>query len=692
MIEIITFPSAFVGVPVWPLEEPVLVFTVALATFLVGPLLAKRFGQPGIVGIVLFGALLGPGGVNAVAHSDAIVLLGNVGLIYLLFTVGVELDLRRFLEAPESAALFGLVSFGLPFVVGTAAVMVLLDLDILAGVLLAAVFASHTLLAYPVVNQYGITQNRAVTAVFGGILFTDGLALLVLALVRAAVDGGGLTLPVAAGKVLTLVVLIGGIWVTVPPIARRFFRNFSEESYFEFLFVGLVFFSAASLAELLEIAPILGAFVGGLALNRLVPEGGTLMRRIEFVGNALFIPFFLLHVGMLVDFSVVFAGTRTLLVAGVIIGVMVGLKWLAAWTVGRIQGYTAEERGVVFGLSIGQAAAALAITLIGFDAGLFDASILNAVVLMLLVTAVASPWVTKRAGNRLALAGDVEPDADVADAPRILLPVTHAGNRQRNLLELSFLFREPTDERSVHLLTVVGQGGQDATGDSVDRVQADLDELAAIGNEAEVPMETEVRVNQNPVSGIVNAAVETRSDLVLMGWTPEGQFRLRIFGDLIDSVLRRTDLPVYVAHLNNPINTTEAFYVVLPGGIDHHDGFFESVHQVKTLAAELGASPTVLAVGGSADQYERLFDLVEPELSAEFRTVDSWDLLHGTLAEEVGPNDLVTVVSARRGDVGWHDTLAELPRQLVELPPRSFLLIHPRRADPEYDRLYLRFR
>lgn len=692
MTAIDALQPALVAVPEWPLENPVLVFTIAVAVFLIGPLVVKRLRQPGIVGIVLLGAILGPGGTNLVAHSDAIVLLGNVGLIYLLFTVGVELDLRRFLEAPEDAALFGVASFGIPFVIGAAAVAWAFGLSVWAAALLAAVFASHTLLAYPVVNQYNITQNRAVTAVFGGILFTDTLALLVLAFVRSAVDGGGLTAGAAVSKVVTLLVLVGGIWLVVPRIARGFFQNFSEESYFEFLFVLLVLFVAASMAELLEIAPILGAFVGGLALNRLVPEAGTLMRRIEFVGNALFIPFFLLHVGMLVDFGVLLSGSRTLIVAATIIGVMVATKWVAAWLVAHVQDYSRSERGVIFGLSIGQAAAALAITIIGYELALFDATILNAVVVMLLVTAVVSPWVTKRAGNRLALDQAVEPDTDVTTAPSILLPVTHAGERQRNLMEFAFLLREPTDEEPIHLLTVIRSDGTTDPTARVEDVQADLDELAKLGSEAEVPVETEVRVSLNPASGIVTAGVETQADVVLLGWSPTDRPRMWMFGDLIDQVLGRTDLPVIVASLDQPVATSDEFLIVLPAGIDHHEGFFESVYYLKKLASDLGVSPTVLAVGGSEHQYERLFGLVEPELTAEFRTVASWADLRETIREEAGPNDLVTVLSSRRGDVGWHEALGDLPSELYDLPPESFILVHPRKADPEYDRLFLRYR
>lgn len=198
-------------------------------------------------------------------------------------------------------------------------------------------------------------------------------------------------------------------------------------------------------------------------------------------------------------------------------------------------------------------------------------------------------------------------------------------------------------------------------------------------------------MNPNPASGIVNASVETQADVILLGWAPTQRSRTWMFGTQIDRILQQTDLPVHVANISQPISTTEDVYVVLPEGIDHHEGFFESLYYLKKLAADLGVSPTVIAVGGSVHQYERLFDLVEPELSAEFLVVDTWDDLRRSLAEHADPNDLVTVLSSRRGDVGWHEALAALPQQLNDLPPRSFILMHPRKAAPEYDRLFLRF-
>ena len=676
-----------------PLEEPVLVFAIAMAVFLVGPLLVKRLGQPGIVGIVLFGAVIGPDALELVGHSDAIVLLGEVGLIYLLFTVGLELDMQGFKDAPENAAIFGLTSFLLPFVVGTAATQAVLGLDLWAALLLSSVFASHTLLAYPIVNRLGVTKNRAVTAVFGGILFTDTLALIVLAVVSGAV-GGDLS-PLLFGQIaLSLVVLFGGTLFVLPPAARWFFQTFSEESYFEFLFVMVGLFAAASLAHLLELAPILGAFVAGIALNRLIPKSGTLMNRIEFVGNAFFVPFFLLHVGMLVNPRVIFDGVETLWIAGFVIGIMLATKWAAAWLVAAVRDYTPSERTVIFGLSTGQAAAALAITLIGYDRlGLFDDAVLNAVVLMLLVTAVVSPWLTERGATRLALERDVEGEDGGAKDPTILLPLSHNAEHRQRLMELAFVLKEGRGTEPVHVMTVV-QPDRGTTPDDrqIAAVNEELEELAAAGSAAEIPVETETRVNHNVASGIVQGAAEVQADQIVMGWDATRSFRHRIFGSIIDQVLERTKRPVLITRLGHPINTTRRIHVVVPIGVDHHEGFYESVHTVKRLAATLGAELNVIVVGGSAHQFEQLFDLVEEDVTAEFSAIDDWDRLRRRLETETDDDDLVVTISPRQGDVGWHSELTGLPAQLAELPPESFITIHPRQGEPEYDRQFLRFK
>ncbi len=677
-----------VGQPSLPVEEPVIVFALALTTFLLAPMLIERAGLPGIVGIVLVGAVLGPNGAGVLALTDAIVLLGNVGLVYLLFTVGLELDLRGFAAAPENAALFGLTSFFLPFGIGSTAGIYVLGLDPWASFLLAAVFSSHTLLAYPVVNRLDVTKNRAVTAVFGGILFTDTLALVVLAIVLGQADGE-LTFGLFGQVFSAIVVLFAGVWFLLPPVARWFFRNTSQESYFEFLLVAAAIFAAASFAEVLGLSDILGAFVAGIALNRLVSRGGTLMNRIEFVGNALFVPFFLLYVGMLVDPGVILDGPRTLIVAGTIIAVMLITKVAAAGVVSAVQGYDRDEFGVITGLSVGQAAAALAITLVGFDAGLLGSDVLNAVVLMMLVAAVVSPWLTERYATRLALGGDVEPGETGEFDPRILLPLSMDADRQRPLLELAFALKDELAESPVHLLTVVqpdGSGGEETV---LAEAEESLDAAAGIADAAEVPVRTETRVNHSIASGIVRASTETRADAILIGWDARRSLSNRAFGSIIDQVLGRTSVPVLVSRLGHPINTTERIFVVTPPGVDHHEGFYESVHVVKRLAEKLGAELHVYVVGDNPRQYERLFGMVDPELEGTFEGIGNWSALESLLRQRTDADDLVMPISPRQGSVGWDSRLATLPRTLADLPPHSFIIVTPRQGEPGYAARFL---
>ena len=673
--------------PSLPIAEPVVVLALALASFLIAPILVERVGLPGIVGIVLAGTALGPNGLGVLAHGEAIFLFGNAGLVYLLFVVGLELDLRRFLSAPEDALLFGGASFGLPFVIGTAVCMTVLDFDVWAAMLLSAVFATHTLLAYPIINKLDLGKNRAVTAVFGGIMFTDTVGLIVLALALGVIQDG-LTGWLLAEISIALLVLFGGLWLVVPPLARWFFRNISQESYFEFLFVATVIFAAASLAEGLALAGILGAFVAGIALNREITRGGTLMNRIEFFGNAFFVPFFLFHVGMLVDPGVVVAGTETLAIAGLMLGVMFVTKLIAAVGVGWIQGYTRNEVGVILGLSVGQAAAALAITLLGFEAGVFSAEVLNAVVILILVTAVVSPWVTERYGRELATEATLESEGGESYDPRVLLPLSGTAKLQERLLELAFAVKDNPASTPVTLLTVLRP---EASDDEIAATEANLESVAASGSAAEVPVSVQTRVNHNVASGVARAAVETRADLILLGWEGNRSFGRRVFGDTIDQVRRRTSDPVLVSRLGIPINTTERMVIVLPPAISYHDGFVESITLLKRLGDNLGIPIEAYAVGDriSPDRYAQLIDAVEPELPVSVTGVRGWQGLSERL-RDTHPATLVAPIKPRRGGIGWAPALLDLPGEIVDAPPETFVIVTPRQGDPGYAARFLR--
>nr|WP_243637894.1 cation:proton antiporter [Natrarchaeobius chitinivorans] len=660
--------------------------------FLIAPLILKRYRLPGIVGVILVGAAIGPNGLHLLEREPTIQLLGEVGLIYLMFVAALEIDFARFLEYRGRSVAFGLLSFVIPQAVGTVVGVAVLDLTVPAALLFAAIFASHTLLAYPVVNRLGIAKNEAVTVTIGGTIFTDTLALLVLAVVIASV-GGELDAAFWLTLSVGLTAFFVGVWLLVPRLGRWFFRRQAEESYFEFLFVMVVLFACAFLATVVGVEHIIGAFLAGLALNPLIPDSGPLMNRIEFVGNALFIPFFLLSVGMLVDARVLLEGPETYVVAVSLVTMVIVTKYAAAWVTGRLYGYDRSEVLGMFGLSVGQAAAALAIVQIGFDAGVpgFDQHVLNGVVLMILAVSLFSPALVERAGTALARAREREAYDPSATPQRVLVPVSKRSQHATSLLDLAFSIREKRSTESIYAVSVVRPSGTVRTEADVAEAESMLEELKSYASSAEFPFEGHTRVSHNVAGGIVRSAVETRTTTMIIGWDGAEARTQSTFGHVIDQVLRRTTQLALVGRIREPLETTRRILLAVPPESEHNEGFSEAVHAVKLIAADTGSQIRALVVDGRDERVDRPIDRIEPEVSTEFEPVDGWDGLRETLRREVRPDDLVVCLSSRRTDVGWHPELRTLPTDVSRITDGNFVVVYPATGERADDRKFLRF-
>ena len=671
-----------------PVTDPILIFGLAMIVFLIAPLVLDRYRLPGIIGVILIGAVIGPNGLGVLERDETIILLGEVGIVYLMFVAGLEINLSQFIEYKYRSLVFGLLSFVIPQVVGTVVGYYVLGLSVGTAALFAAIFASHTLLAYPVVSQLGIAKTESITATIGGTIITDTLALLVLAIVIAGAEGdlgASFWLELTVGLTLFFV----GVWLLVPRIGRWFFRTVDQESYVEFLFVMAVLFVCASLAELAGVEHIVGAFLAGLVLNRLIPESGPLMNRIEFVGTALFIPFFLLSVGMLVDVRILTAGLETLSITAALIGLVLTTKYAAAWLTAWRYGYSMAETMVMFGLSVGQAAAALAIVLIGFDAGLFGEEMLNAVVLMILIVSVISPAVVDRYGRAIVrISAHTEYDPRTAPQ-RVMVPFSRDSQYRDRLLDLAMIVRKAADEQPLYTVSIAQPGARAEA--EVAAIEYSLEETAAYTAGAEVPVERQTRVESNVASGIVRAALENRITTLVIGWdgTPRHQ---RLFGDVIDRILTQSEQLVLVSHVRQPLNTTSEIVVILPRGIDHNDGFYEAVHTVEHLAEQIGAPIRAIVVDGNPEQFERLFGLVEPDVPATFERVGNWDDVSTRLREDVDETALVVPISARRGTMGWQSALRTLPTEIATATDGNFIIIYPAVGDRSDDRQFLQFR
>jgi Kef-type K+ transport system membrane component KefB/mannitol/fructose-specific phosphotransferase system IIA component (Ntr-type)/nucleotide-binding universal stress UspA family protein len=656
-----------------PFTDPVLIFALAMAVFLLAPLVAERYRIPGILGLILVGALIGPNVLNLVARDFTFQLLGTVGLLYLVFLAGLELDLNRFSEYKQRSIVFGFISFGIPMLLAVL-VMPLLDFDLLASLLIGAIIGSHTLLAYPVVSRLGIVKNAAMTTVIGGTLVTDTLALSVLAVVVGALQGD--LSPLFWIRLIgILAIYVAAVLLLVPRLGRWFFRNIPSQAPAEFLFLMVVLFGAAYLAGVAGAEPIIGAFLAGLTLNRLIPLASPLMTRVRFVGNALFIPFFLLSVGMMVDPRVMFGSTKVWMVAiALIVLVNVG-KFAGAWATRLIYRYRNAEGLAMFGLSVPQAAATLAVTFVGLELGVFGEETVNGVILMILATVMVGPWMVEKYGREIALQEEQKP-YDPQDAPeRILIPISNPATAE-SLLDLAFVLRQPGSEEPLYPLMVVREQ-QEQSEAYVAEAEKMLGHAVIYAAGADVPVVPLTRVDSNISDGIVRGMTETRTSLVVVGWEGGGSKSHGIFGSVLDRVLEQTKQMVMVAKLGHPLNTTARIVVVIPPASDHHPGFFGAARAVKTMANELGADLSGLVVKDDAKRYQRLYDRVRPDLPVTFEQVEGWRALMQNLRNTLQENDLVVVMSARQGTLAWHRELERMPGLLSELVPESFIMLYP---------------
>jgi len=395
-----------------PFSNPVVKFLLILLVILIVPLILERMKIPSLLGLIIAGAIIGPNGFHLLERDSGIILSGTAGLLYIMFLAGLEIDLIDFNKNKYRSIIFGIFTFVIPMILGSIVSYYFLNFSILTSLLLASMFASHTLLAYPMISKLGVSKNQAVNVTIGGTIITDTLALIVLAIV----------IGVASGEVtnsfwieLSISLLIfSSIILFVFPIIAHIFMKYIGDSISQYIFVLTMVFLGSVLAEIAGVEGIIGAFLTGLSLNKLIPHTSTLMNRIEFVGNSIFIPFFLISVGMLINYKILFTSLDSLIVAITMIFVATSAKFLAAYATQKTFNYTKDERNLIFGLSNAQAAATLAAVLVGYNfileydvdgnpIRLLDDSVLNGTILMILATCTIASFVAQKGAINLVL-------------------------------------------------------------------------------------------------------------------------------------------------------------------------------------------------------------------------------------------------------------------------------------------------
>lgn len=647
-----------------PITDPVAIFLTILAIMLVAPLLFERLQLPGIVGLILAGVVVGPDGLGILQRDSTIVLLGTVGLLFLMFMAGLETGLDDFKEEGDKATFFGIITFALPMVVGTAA-MLALGYDWLAALLVASCFSSHTLLALPVLSKLGIMRSPAVVVTLGATLITNVLALLTLAVIIKAYQGN-LTLGFWLFLIPALAIYTFGCLWGVPKLGRWFFQKFGHDENAEFIFVLATLFVISYLANVIDVEPIIGAFLAGIALTPLIPQLSPLMNRIQFIGNALFIPFFLISVGMLIDPVVLISQPQVLLIAAVMIVAELIGKFAAAGLAGKFFKFKMPDVMVMFGLSTAQAASTLAAITVAFNIGLVDQATVNGVVAMILATSIFSPWVTQRWGCQVS-PGTTTAVAVPKDITRRVLVTVSNPETEDTLLELALILTKAGQGTLLPLNVLCERRGKVES--STQRKQAQL--LAAAedaAHAATVEVEPISRVDDSIEKGILRTSVEQDASLIVCGWKGFSNYKDNFFGSVIDSVARRSQVPMLIARFTHPVASTSRIILAVNKQQALSPNFAPTLEMSQAIANELKATLQVLIVVAIKERQltGEEIDRISPDIQLE----QAKGKLINRISKRIQPDDLLIL------EVNTHKQMLAVRQSALGVVPEAITRTH----------------
>lgn len=652
-----------------PVTDPTWIFLIVLVIILFAPLLLTKLKIPHIIGMILAGIVIGEHGLNILERDSSFQLFGQVGIYYIMFLAGLEMDLEDFKKNKGKTFFFGMATFIIPMALGIWTGMDILGYSLVTSTLLASMYASHTLIAYPIISRYGLSRQRSVSISIGGTAITVTLALLILAgisgMYKGVIDSFfWLVMMVKVAVVLFIIIYV------YPRLSRWFFRRY-DDSVMQYVFVLALVFLACGMMSFIGMEGILGAFIAGMVLNRFIPRVSPLMNRIEFIGNALFIPYFLIGVGMIIDLRTMFEGGEALKVAVVMTVVATLAKWLAAWVTQVVYKMEKVERQMIFGLSNAQAVATLAAVLIGYEIILPDGSrllnedVLNGTVVMILFTCIISSVVTERASVKMAqsLADSKMNEESKEVNRRILVPIANPETVD-NLINMAMMMRGNNRDDSIIALSVANDGNDTHTG-NVANCRKLLEKAAMVGAAADVGVEMISRYDINIASGILHTIKEHDATEVVLGLHRRSNVVDSIFGSIFSSLVKATNKQLMIVKCLIPVNTLRRIIVAVPAKAEYESGFTRWVETVSAIGMQTGCKlhffapqPTLSRVAGAVAKRHK-------SLRADYSVLDNWDDLL-LLTGQVNDDHLLIAVTSRHGGISYVPSFEKLPSQLMK--------------------------
>ncbi|WP_295731565.1 cation:proton antiporter [uncultured Muribaculum sp.] len=653
--------------------DPVMIFFIVLVIILLAPILLNRLKIPHIIGMIVAGVAIGPYGIGLLSRDASFEIFGQVGILYLMFLAGIEIDMYHLKKNMSKGLTFGLYTFIVPMVLGTLTSVWMLGYSWLTAILLASMYASHTLIAYPIVSRLGLNKSPAVIITIAGTIVTVLGALIVLAAIVGIWEDGEFS---ALGLLALLGRLVAYCLVIVylfPRLTRWFFKRYSEPVT-QFIYVLAMVFLASYSAKAIGLESVLGAFYAGLVLNRYIPNMSPLMNRIEFVGNAIFIPYFLIGVGMLINVNVVVSSWQTLYVAAVMSVVATLCKWLAAWLTQLTYRMSSLDRSMIFGLSNAQAAATLAAVMIGFRMGIFNEDVLNGTIVMILVTCAISSIITERAATRMRVAmlsdDTGAPDAATRRGPSNMLISVSNPVTASSLVDFAVLMYNPSRESRLYALNIITD---DTPGHrAIGRTCLEQAQQAAAAMDLRIePIE---RFDLNVTAGLVNTIKERDVSEVIIGMHRKATVIDSFFGSKIEQLIKSTSKMVLIARCFIPVNAVTRIVVVVPPKAEYETGFARWVNSLGRLTRQIGCRIIFCCNADTRRCVRGVLMRDRFEIRSEYRDVEGWDDFV-LLANHILDDDLFVVVNARRSSVSFSSSMDELPMFLQKYFSRNNLVV-----------------
>ena len=676
-----------------PLADPVLKFLLILLIILAAPLLLNKLRIPHLLGLIIAGAIIGPHGFNLVLRDSSIILSGTAGLLYIMFLAGLEIDMADFKRNSTKSLAFGMYTFLIPMILGTVVGIWVLRFNVLTSVLLASMFASHTLIAYPIISKLGISKNKAVSITVGGTMITDTLALLVLTIIVGMATGQvndmfWIRLGVSI-LIFALIVLFG-----FPFIGRWFFKHV-HDNISQYIFVLVMVFLGSFLAQVAGMEAIIGAFLSGLALNHLIPQSSPLMNRVEFVGNAIFIPFFLLGVGMLIDYRTFFTSFETIKVGLIMIIVATAAKYIAAWMTQKTFHLSTDQRSVIFGLSNAQAAATLAAVMVGYnvitgtDANgepirLLNESVLNGTILMILVTCTIASFAAQKGAHNIAAQDISDKEENKKESEHILIPVSNEETVEE-LVNLSLAIKSPQNKNGLFALKVIDNHHSDEKALKQSRrvLQTAVNTAAA----TDTRMKDLLRYDLSVSNAIASVVKEREITDLVVGLHKEKDIPAAFLGHIVESVLAESSVSTFIYKPAQPISTVRRHLIIIPELAEKEIGFNQIIFRLRNVTQNTGTATVFYGSEATLNALKKL--LAKKSGEASYIEFNDWDDFL-IVFRDIKPDDTMWIILSRKEGLSYAPAMARIPKYLNKyFQANSFVLAYPVQAGMNEGTRYL---